>query len=92
MTLDPEVVELIKKEVHARRSTFKAVVNQAIRRGLAGPHGEPLARYHLKSHHARLRPGYDRSSLNRLADELEDEAILAAQAGRRTTRSPASET
>ena len=34
---------------------------------------------HLAVHEAVLQPGFDLAGFNRLADELEDEAILAAQ-------------
>jgi hypothetical protein len=32
--------------------------------------------YRVKPHHAQLRPGFDCTGLNRLADELEDEALV----------------
>jgi hypothetical protein len=35
--------------------------------------------YHLPVHEATLQPGLDLAGFNRLADELEDEAILAAR-------------
>jgi hypothetical protein len=37
----------------------------------------------VKPHDARLLPGLDRVGFNRLADELEDAAVLAKGAGRK---------
>lgn len=61
---------------------MKQVVNDALRRALAPP---PPRRqpYRLVAHDSRLRPGLDLAGFNRLADELEDAAIIdAAKRGR----------
>jgi hypothetical protein len=54
------------------------VINDALRRELSQPPSrrEP---YHLAVHEAKLQPGLDLAGFNRLADELEDEAILATR-------------
>jgi hypothetical protein len=79
LTLDPDVARLIEEAVHRERRPFKQVVNDALRRGLApapsSRHSEP---YKLVPHASSLRPGVDLTALNRLVDELEDEAILSA--------------
>ncbi len=78
LTLDADVVHLLEDEVHRRRKPFKQVVNDAIRRGLSPRAAERSSkRYHLRPHAARLLPGFDRVGFNRLADELEDAAVLA---------------
>ncbi|HEX4802034.1 MAG TPA: hypothetical protein VFV14_00885 [Myxococcaceae bacterium] len=78
LTLDPDVARMIDEEVHRQRKTFKQVVNEAIRRGLSSAGFRRSAkRYRLTPHHSKLRPGFDRASLNRLADELENQAVLA---------------
>jgi hypothetical protein len=54
------------------------VINDALRRELS----QPLSRrepYHLPVHEATLQPGLDLAGFNRLADELEDEAIIATR-------------
>jgi hypothetical protein len=87
LTLEPDIIRLIEEEVHRRRSTFKDVVNDAIRRGLAPKNvtsRRPKVR--VESHDARLNPGLDPGSLNRLADELEDEAVVAKARARRKAR------
>ena len=77
LTLDPDVALLLEQEAHRLRKPFKHVVNEALRRGLAGTGRRPrTAAYRVVPHPGRLRPGLDRSSLNRLADELEDEAVV----------------
>ena len=53
-----------------------ANVNDALRLALSQPPSRREA-YHLPTHEATLQPGLDLAGFNRLADELEDEAILA---------------
>lgn len=77
VTLDPEVNRLIEEAMRRERKSFKQTINDAIRRGLS-PERARRARtpFRVAVHHARLAPGIDRGAFNRLADELEDEAIL----------------
>ena len=76
LTLDPDVATLVEDAVHRERTSMKQVVNNALRRALSQPSSrrEP---YQLPVHEATLEPGFDLAGFNRLADELEDEAILA---------------
>lgn len=75
LTLDADVARLLEEEAHRQRKTFKQVVNEAIRRGLApSPNARAAARFRVRPHKTTLRPGIDAGSLNRLVDELEDEA------------------
>jgi hypothetical protein len=77
LTLDPDVAHLIEEEVHRRRKPYKEVVNDAIRRGLAPRAAKrPAHAYKVVPHRSTLKPGLDARSLNRLADEVEDDAIL----------------
>jgi hypothetical protein len=84
LTLDPDVVQLLEAALHRQRLTFKQLVNDALRRALAPagkrPPGKP---YRVRPYASKLRPGIDRMRLNSLADELEDEAILAKVKRRR---------
>ena len=78
LTLDPDVVARLEDEVHRQRKPFRQVVNEAIRRGLSGSgHTRKLPPYRVKSIKGGLRPGIDPLHLNRLVDQLEDEAIIA---------------
>ena len=77
LTLDPDVVRLLREEEHRRRTSFKEVVNDAIRRGLApGARAEAPSPYVVEAHRTTLRPGIDPASLNELAHDLEDEAVI----------------
>lgn len=75
LTLDDDVLALVHEAVHRARRTMKSVVNDALRHSL-GAH--PSARaYSVTPHDAPLQPGIDPGRLNQLADELEDDAIVA---------------
>jgi hypothetical protein len=77
LTLDPDVERLVSDEVHRTRRPFKQVVNDAIRLGLRPRFAdEPEERYQVKVHTTTLRAGIDHTSMNRLADELEDEELV----------------
>lgn len=80
MTLDPDVVRMLEEETHRQRKSFKEVVNDALRRGLSRGSGK-APRFRVAPHTAKLQPGVDRASLNRLADELEDAALLSRRQG-----------
>ena len=76
LTLEPDVVQLLKEEERRQGKSFKAVVNDAIRRGLA-PQARTQSRrpFRVRAHRTVLRAGSDPAGFNRLADELEDEAV-----------------
>jgi hypothetical protein len=76
LTLEPDVVQLLKEEERRQGKSFKAVVNDAIRRGLA-PHAraQPRRAFRVRTHRTVLRAGSDPAGFNRLTDELEDEAV-----------------
>ncbi len=77
LTLDPDVARMLEEEAHRQRKPFKQVVNEAIRRGLAPrAAGKRPAPYRVSPHRTTLRPGIDAEGLNRLADELEDDAVV----------------
>jgi len=77
LTLDPDVVQLLKDAEARQRRSFKAVVNDAIRRGLAPQTSvRDAGPYRVRPHETALRSGIDVAGFNRLADELEDEAVV----------------
>lgn len=80
LTIDPDVEKLLEQEAQRSRKPFKQVVNEALRRGLTRTPARPR-KVVLKVHDSGLRPGYDPSSFNSLADELEDVEVIA-KAGR----------
>jgi len=75
LTLDDDVARLVEEQVHRTRTTVKQVINDAIRAALA-PRPARSTPYRVRVHHATLAPGLDLAGFNKLADELEDEAIM----------------
>jgi Arc/MetJ family transcription regulator len=75
LTLDDDVALLLAETAHRTRTPVKQIVNTALRAALSPPAAqrEPF-REHV--HHAELAPGLDLTGFNKLADELEDEAIV----------------
>jgi hypothetical protein len=86
VTIDDEVARLLKEAMHRQRTNFKEAVNRALLRGLApSPKATATKRFQVKGPFlGRLQPGIDPAGFNKLADQLEDEAILAKM--RRTKR------
>lgn len=76
LTLDPDVVGLIEDAVHRERRPTKQVINDALRRALAPAPAERAEPYRLVPHTSAVRAGLDTAGFNRLADELDDEAVL----------------
>lgn len=74
LTIDDDVARLLDDAVHRERRPLKQVVNDALRRGLA-PRAV-AAPFRVEPHSSALRPGFDLAGFNRLADEVEDGAIL----------------
>lgn len=79
VTLDDDVARLLSDAQHRERKPFKQVLNEAVRRGLSTAASEQSP-YRITTHHSGVRPGVDVTALNRLADELEDDALLAGGA------------
>jgi hypothetical protein len=77
LTLDPDVARLLKEKATDRGSTFKKVVNDALRRGLRAESKPPRKRFRVTPHLSGFQPGIDPRKLNQLADELETQAIAA---------------
>ncbi|CKS94668.1 antitoxin [Mycobacterium tuberculosis] len=77
LTLDDDVVRLVEDAVHRERRPMKQVINDALRRALAPP-VKRQEQYRLEPHESAVRSGLDLAGFNKLADELEDEALLDA--------------
>ncbi|WP_336087094.1 antitoxin [Nocardia sp. SSK8] len=75
LTLDADVARLVEDAVHRARSSMKQVINDALRRALSQPRAQGEA-FQQQVHVATLAPGLDLAGFNRLADELEDQAIV----------------
>ena len=72
LTIDPDVERLLQQEIRRTDKSLKAVVNDALRRGL-GMQGKPPrpSRYKMKPYAFAFKPGIDVDRLNQLVDELE---------------------
>lgn len=77
LTLDPDVAKLVEDAMHRERRSMKQVVNDALRSAL-GRSGNRRRSFTVNVHESDLQPGFDLAGFNRLADEMEDEAILAS--------------
>ncbi|MEU1984959.1 CopG family transcriptional regulator [Nocardia sp. NPDC019395] len=75
LTIDDDVTELIEAASRRQHVSRKQIINDALRRALK-PQVTPGEPYRLTPHESALRPGFDPSRLNQLADEMEDEAIV----------------
>jgi hypothetical protein len=75
VTLDPDVVEMLRAHARRRDVSFKEALNNAIRVGLAAERGERRP-YRTPTRSMHLRPGIDLTKALQLAASLEDEEIL----------------
>ena len=68
VTLDEDLVVKLKELAHRQGSTFKEVVNAAIRRGLtrALPSTRQTKPFRVKTFHSPFRPGVDPLKLNQM--------------------------
>lgn len=82
VTLQSDVAERLKKLAHLSRRSFKATLDEVLRRGLAAQERasaqEPFV---VQPHEGGFRPGVDQARLNQLADQLEADDF-ARKAGR----------
>ena len=78
VTLDPDVVRLLKDEAHARGASFKVALNEAVRKAFrtAPKTAQKQKPFVVKSHHMGLMPGIDYSKANKLADDMEIDAFI----------------
>lgn len=84
LTVDDDLMARLKEEAHRRRVPFRDVVNEALRRGLGRGPARRGGKVKIRTWDAKLRPGFDPNGFNRLADELEDEALVAKFRARRS--------
>ena len=82
LTIDPDIAERLKQEVALDNRPFKAIVNEALRRGLGLEQAKRAKPYRVKPHSSRLLPGIDPAKLNQLADVLEVDAFIAKHRSR----------
>ena len=77
VTIDRDAEQLLRDAMQRTRRSFKATLNQAIRKGLAGEAAAtPEAPYKVEAQALGLRAGIDSARLNQVSDELEMDAFL----------------
>ena len=77
LTIDDVIIHRLKDRAAKEGVTFKELVNQALRLGLAQketPH--PPKSFRVKAHRLGMKPGFSRLSMNQLYDQLETESAL----------------
>ena len=74
LTLDPDVADRLQREVRRTGTSFKAAVNEALRRGLDLAGRQPRApRFRVEAHAFGFKPGIDLDRLNQFVDEMDAE-------------------
>jgi hypothetical protein len=77
VTLDKDVERMLREAMHRSRSGFKQTLNAAIRAGLGQKTAHATRRqFVLKARPLGLRAGLDPAGFNKLADDLEVDAVL----------------
>ena len=76
LTIEPDVEQLLRREMRRTDRSMKAIVNDTLRAGF-GARGKPSrpSRFQVAPHPLGLRPGVDGDRLNQLVDELESEEV-----------------
>jgi len=79
VTLDKDVEKMLRDAMHSSRRSFKQMINAAIRAGLSKKSvGAKRTPFKIKAKPMGLRDGIDPTALNKLAGELEADAIVSA--------------
>ena len=75
---------MLRDAMHGKRQSFKQALNDAVRAGLsAGAILSKPSRFVVKARPMGLRPGLDPVGFNKLADDLEVDALLAKRKPKR---------
>lgn len=76
LTIEDRLAEELKRVAYSSGKSFKQVVNEALRAGLAARQRPPARAYHLEpAHMGGLAVGIDLTKACHLADQLEDDAL-----------------
>jgi hypothetical protein len=72
LTLDPDIAQELKARTADGKVSFKEVVNDTLRRGLAAkPKAKAEEEFHVTPRSLGLRPGIDPDKLSQFLDELD---------------------
>lgn len=82
VTLDKDVERMLRESMHRSRTSFKQALNTAIRAGLRQKTAQPASGpFVIKARPLGLRAGLDPAGFNKLADDLEVDAVLEKSRG-----------
>jgi hypothetical protein len=86
LTIDDDLAQALRDLSRKRGASFKAVVNEVLRRGLTTGEKPAASRepFRVSSAPRGFRAGIDPLKLNQLADELEVERFMAQRHAGRT--------
>ena len=76
LTIDPDVEQLLRREMRRTNRSMKAVVNDALRAGLgirSKPRRVPV--FKVEPHAFGFKPGIYTDRLNQLVDEMEADEV-----------------
>jgi hypothetical protein len=76
VTLDTDVEQLIRRAMEQRRSSFKQVLNESLRRALKEGGGEQEPPFVVTARPMGLRSGIDPAALHDLDGELEAQELI----------------
>ena len=78
LTIDDDIADILQRNAHQRGHSFKEVVNDLLRAGLAASGSSiPERRSHkVTGRPLGLKAGYDTDKMNQLVDELEVDEFL----------------
>jgi hypothetical protein len=81
IALDDDLAEKLQDIAHKRRSSFRSVVNDTLRRGLSAQESRQATDvpFEVDTFESAFRPGVDPLRLNQLLDDLEVEASVGRQ-------------
>jgi hypothetical protein len=80
LTIEDDLAGILRRKARELDQPFKAVINSALRKGLAGEIEESRHPVVVRPHDFGTHPGLDPDRLNQLADELEVEDYLRKSA------------
>ncbi len=87
LTLEPDIARSLQERARREGRSFKDVVNESLRRGLASKPARPSKkRFTVKPHEGGFRPGIDPLKLNQLNDEIEVEGLMEETSGTNPAR------
>lgn len=74
--MEPDIADRLRAEATLGKKSFKALVNDALRRGLGFQGAAPEPPFRVSAHSSGFLPAIDLDKLNQVADELEDSEFL----------------